>query len=136
MLMPASPMRLIKKSIEYQPVEERSKIPESIRGVYVLYNEEGEHWYNVVYVGMSTTGTGVKSRINAHARSKRKSSLWTHFSIYEVWDNIRDDEIKELEGLLRQIYRYDQQANSLNKQKSYTELQSLTVNSFDDWFNK
>ncbi|GAF97179.1 unnamed protein product, partial [marine sediment metagenome] len=33
--------------------------------------------------------------------------LWTHFSIFEVWENITENEIKELEGLFRQIYRKD-----------------------------
>ena len=41
------------------------------------------------------------------------------FSIFEIWDNIREDEIKELEGLFREIYKKDSSANKLNKQKGF-----------------
>jgi len=39
-----------------------------------------------------------------------------------VWDNIRDDEIAELEGLFRHIYRFDAHANKLNVARSYRQL--------------
>jgi hypothetical protein len=39
------------------------------------------------------------------------------FFAFEVWDNILDEEVTELEGLLRHIYRYDPEANKLNIQK-------------------
>src|SRR5690349_10190103 len=66
--------------------------------------------FDVVYVGLSRSG--VRARLRAHARVK--SDLWTHFSLFEVFDNVRDEEIEELEGLLRQIYRMDSRANRLN----------------------
>ena len=62
----------------------------------------------------------VRRRLRAHVR--HKGSEWTHFSVYEVWDNIRQDEIKELEGLLRQIYRFDFNANRLNLAKGFNKL--------------
>jgi hypothetical protein len=127
----ASPMRLIKKSIEYCSMDERNSIPKGIRGVYVLYSDNGDKSFEVVYIGMSASS--IKRRINSHARNEDKKSHWTHFSIYEVWDNIQDDEVKELEGLLRQIYRYDHQASFLNKQNSYQKLKAVKVSSFDEW---
>jgi hypothetical protein len=32
---------------------------------------------------------------------------WTHYSIFEVHDNVTGDEIRELEGLLLRIFRHD-----------------------------
>jgi hypothetical protein len=48
--------------------------------------------------------------------------MWTHFSVFEVWDNIRMEEIKELEGLFRHIYKEDTRANKLNRQRGYKRL--------------
>jgi hypothetical protein len=45
--------------------------------------------------------------------------------VYEVWDNIRKDEIVELEGLFRHIYRFDSHANKLNIAKSYQRLRRV-----------
>ena len=63
----------------------------------------GKTYYDVVYVGMATQG--IRGRLESHV--KRKGDLWTHFSAFEVWDNIRDEEIVELEGLFRHLYRKD-----------------------------
>lgn len=70
-----------------------------MRGVYVLYKFRG------------------------HAR--RKKELWNHFSLFQVWDNIRDEEIAELEGLFRHIYRCDTKANTLNRQRGFKKLKKL-----------
>jgi hypothetical protein len=58
----------------------------------------------------------------AHARSEAKRDLWTHFSVFEVFDNVRGEEIEELEGLLRHIYRRDARANRLNVQRGFKKL--------------
>lgn len=92
--MPRAPMKFIKQCAELQEKEERKNIRRNTRGIYVLYNKEQEN-YNVVYVGMARgEKTGIRSRIERHARSKRKGNYWTHFSIYEVHDNISEDEVK------------------------------------------
>ena len=71
---------------------------------------------NVVYVGMARgERSGIKGRLRTHMKSK--PDLWTHFSVFQVWDNISAQEVEELEGLFRHIYRYDTQANQLNAQK-------------------
>jgi hypothetical protein len=83
--------------------------------------------FNVVYIGMAAAGKrgGMRGRVNQHR--KKKKGLWTHCSFFEVWDNIREEEIRELEGLFRQIYRRDGKANSLNKARSFKKLRSVTV---------
>ena len=81
--------------------------------------------YNVVYVGMAGVGnrSGIHSRLNSHRR--KKGDLWTHFSVFEVWDNITEPEVRELEGLFREIYRYDSSANKLNIQRSFRKLRRI-----------
>ncbi len=76
---------------------------------------------------------GIRGRLIRHARSKRKKAVWTHFSVYEVWDNIRDDEVAELEGLLRHIYRFDPEANKLNIQKGFRKARSVKRSNLKDW---
>lgn len=121
--MAISELRLIKNSVEYLPQKDVNRIPKLTRGIYVLY----KHWhkagmYDVVYVGMAggEVKSGIGGRLRSHRRTKGK--YWTHFSAYEVWDNIREEEVRELEGILRHIYRKDKRANSLAKQKSFHKL--------------
>jgi len=119
-------MRLIKNAVEYLPIHQVYVFPESIRGLYVLYkckglNNNTSYHYDVVYIGM--TCKNIKSRLLSHRNSKH--GLWSHFSAFEVWDNITEGEIKELEGLFRQLYRYDSNPDTLNVQKSYQPLVNL-----------
>ena len=81
---------------------------------------------DVVYIGMSRTG--IRGRLRDHV--VRKSGLWTHFSVYAVWPNITDEEIRELEGLFRAIYRKDTRANSIAVQKGFAELGRIRDNKF------
>lgn len=115
-----SEMRLIKSSLEYRKLSELDEIPSRLRGIYVLFKKRGKH-LNVVYVGMSRGG--IKGRLKKHRVSKL--DMWSHFSYYEVWDNISDDEITDLEGLFRHIYRFDSRANKLNVQQSHKPLRLL-----------
>jgi hypothetical protein len=124
--MPESALRLIYRRREFVPQDELLTVPRGLRGLYVLYNYESKAGsYNVVYIGMAASGRrgGMRGRVNQHR--KKKKGLWTHFSFFEVWDNIREEEIRELEGLFRQIYRHDELANSLNKQKSFRKLKRV-----------
>ncbi len=81
--------------------------------------------YDVVYVGMA--GGEVKSGIGGRLRShvRRKGKYWTHFSVYEVWDNIRESEVRELEGILRHLFRKDTRANTLAVQKGFIKLHRI-----------
>lgn len=76
---------------------------------------------------MADGDAGIRTRLKAHASSKQKSQLWTHFSAFEVWPNITEAEIAELEGLFREIYRKDKQANALNRQKKHRKIQDVRV---------
>jgi len=121
-----SPLRLIKKWNGHLPKADVDSLPVGLRGIYVLYKHVKKTGaYNVVYVGMSASGKAghMKRRVRSHR--KYKSGLWTHFSIFEVWDNIRNEEIKELEGLFREIYRKDSSANKLNVQRGYKKLKQV-----------
>ncbi len=131
--MEQSPLRLIKRKQEHLPKSEINSLPTGLRGIYVLYRyRRSTGAYNVVYVGMARSGGrgGIRGRLKSHRRHKTtregtQSVLWTHCSVYEVWENIRDEEVIEMEGLFRQIYALDQRANSLNKQTSFGMLKRV-----------
>ena len=120
--MPVSELRLIKRWQPLVPKSEVQQVPGKLRGIYVLYKHSRRTGsYNVVYVGMAVGS--IRRRLNRH--KVKKAGLWTHFSVFEVWDNITEAEVTELEGLFRQIYSKDSRANSLNVQKSFKKLKRL-----------
>jgi hypothetical protein len=134
--MPVSDLRLIKRCVEFRPKTEIGKIPGRTRGIYVLFNKRGkasEDVYEVVYIGMARgTKSGMNGRLHAHARGKNKDR-WTHFSIFEVWDNIREEEVVELEGVLRHVYRKDARANPLNEQRKFMKLKTVGKVKLENW---
>ncbi len=75
----------------------------------------------------------IRRRLKSHSKSKHKKEHWTHFSVFEVWDNIREEEIRELEGILRHIYKKDTRANKLNKQQSFKKLRKVKQNDMSEW---
>lgn len=130
--MAESVLRLIKRSAEFRSIDEVRNVPKRRRGLYVLYKhrrKEGVDHFDVVYVGMARTG--MYARLVSHTKSKTRE--WTHFSVFEVWDNVRDEEIVELEGLFRHLYRRDSKANSLNKQKKFHKAFKIRENDFSQW---
>ncbi|GAI55889.1 unnamed protein product, partial [marine sediment metagenome] len=70
-----------------------------------------------------TKTASIRGRLRVHRRKKGK--LWTHFSAFEVWDNVGEEEVKELEGLFRHIYRKDTRANKLNRQRAFKKLSKV-----------
>ena len=56
--------------------------------------------------------------------------------MFEVWDNISEAEVKELEGLFRQIYRLDTKANELNKEKRSKLLKAVRLSSLGAWHDE
>lgn len=116
-----SSMRFIKSALEYRRKDEISIVPRGLRGIYALYRKRGKI-YELVYVGMSGRDANgrIKGRLIQHRRNKADS--WTHFSYYEVWDNITELEIREIEGLFRQLYRFSVTSNSLNRQQTHKPL--------------
>jgi len=94
-----------------------------------LHNKQKGGWYPVIYIGMARgQKSGMKSRLSWHSKKKidrRGNCLWTHFSAYEVWDNVTQAEIEELEGLFRAIYRKDPIVNPNNQQKGFKKLKKV-----------
>ena len=120
-----SALRLLKRRQEFVPVSVVDDLPRGMRGVYVLYKHRPRvRRFDVVYVGMASEG-GIRPRIRSH-RAKKKG-LWTHCSIFEVWDNITTAEVKELEGIFRHIYRKDSRAARLNAQRSFARIKKLPL---------
>ncbi len=121
-----SPLRLIKRWKRYEPRPKWQVLPRDIRGVYVLYDHKGQEIYNTVYIGVA--GLGPSGRGSVRQRLKRHNERikgWTHFSCFEVHDNITADEIRELEALLLGIFRHDPRIDLTNKQKGSKKLNQL-----------
>lgn len=119
--MPVSELRVIQRCAEFCPQETINFVPTNTRGIYVLFNKRPKNKFDVVYIGMARgLKTGIRGRLNSH--KKRIGDSWTHFSVFEVWDNISESEIEELEGLFRHIYRRDSKANRLNLQRGFKKL--------------
>jgi len=128
----ASATWLIKQCVEFvEKTEENIEmIPGYTRGLYALLHGSGDN-FDVVYIGMSAEG-GVRKRLKAHLKSQKKKDEWTHFSIYEVHDNIQPKIVAELEGLIRHIFSKDKAANFLAKQKQYEEIVHVSSD-LDKW---
>lgn len=123
---------LIKNSVEFLPITEIERVPALVRGIYVLFHEQAKTAKNVVYIGMARGAKqGVKARLKTHSREKK--DLWTHFSVFEVWDNITSEQVEELEGLFRHIFRFDTAANSLAKQRTYKPLNRIRATTMKKW---
>jgi hypothetical protein len=65
--------------------------------------------------------------------TQKGRKIWSHFSLFEVWDNIDEAEIAELEGLFREIYRKDKRANRFNRQKKCKAIQTVREDDFSNW---
>jgi hypothetical protein len=132
--MPGSPTRWIKRLAEFRPRAEADLVPGGTRGIYVLFRQRRRiGCFDVVYVGLSRSG--VRGRLRGHRRSRTKAKLWSHFSVFEVWDNVSDAEIAELEGLFRHVYRRDSRAVRLNiqRQRKHRPLIRVRENNLRSW---
>ncbi|MGA3168414.1 MAG: GIY-YIG nuclease family protein [Terriglobia bacterium] len=130
--MPIAPLHFIKQCIEWRDFEkEARKVPSKTRGIYVLFKRKGKSKeYRVQYIGMAGgPKTGVQGRLREHLKTKKA----THFSVFEVHDNIPEEEVRELEGILRHIFRKDSRVNPLAGQKSYGKLKKVTKESWREW---
>ncbi|MBB5426161.1 hypothetical protein QF000_005402 [Paraburkholderia atlantica] len=123
----SEPLRLIEEKRELLDKNEIDTLPRGLRGIYVLYQEvsnpsQKKPFRNVVYIGMSASG--IKGRLRKHRSDPRKSDKWNVCSVFSVWPNVRVDEIRELEGILRHIYRFDAESQGMNNQGTYIKLKS------------
>jgi hypothetical protein len=119
-------LRFIKRWKRYQLREDRNKVAQGTRGVYVLYKSSSAKKHEVVYIGVAGVGKqgggGVRSRLRRH---HRRIKGWTHFSFFEVHDNITREEIREIEALLLGIFRHDPRVQLTNKHKGSKKLFQL-----------
>lgn len=124
-------LKLVRSCVQWIPKADIDLVQKGFRGIYALHRHRPRiKKYDVVYVGMADGGAGIRARLEAHSNSNRKRKMWTHFSYFEVWPNITESEIAELEGLFREIYRKDKRANALNRQKRCQQLQNVRTR---DW---
>ena len=124
--MPFSTCRFIKRVAEFVPASQRKNVPDNTRGIYALIRSNGRKHFDVVYVGMSAGKTnGIYARLDRHRKNKEKD--WDYFTIFEVHDNITNQEIRELEGLFRHMYRKDSRANKHNKQLRHKSFGKIAV---------
>ena len=119
-------LRMVKSWVRYQPRSEVKLTPYKTRGLYVLYEKKGAKDFNVVYIGVAglgkSGGGGMRGRLESHAS---RIANWTHFSLFEVHDNIMREEIRELESLLLGIFRYDSRIHLANAQKGSKKMYQL-----------
>jgi len=110
-----APLRIVKRWKRYRSKDDIRSVPRDTRGFYVLYSKGRGERYEVRYIGVS--GLGMRGRVDRRLRShRRKKRDWTHFSLFEVHDNITAAEIRELEALLLQIFRHDPRIGLANVQ--------------------
>ena len=102
------------------------------RGLYVLYSKHGPSKFKVYYIGVAglgrSGGGGIRARLKSHHQRKPD---WTHFSVFEVHDNISREEIRELESLLLGIFRDDSRIQLDNQQVGSRRLSSVKVRHTD-----
>lgn len=126
-----SPLRTIKKWRKYAERSEIGDVPRNTRGVYVLYREKRGS-FEVSYIGVAGLklggNGGVRGRLRGHRRHKKN---WTHFSVFEVHENVTREDIRELEVLLLGIFRDDHRIGLLNVQLGSSSLRKVRVGS--DW---
>lgn len=129
--MPLAPLRFIKQCIEYCKFKDDivKDIPHRTRGFYILYKKHGKN-YKVVYIGMAGgPRTGVHGRLKNHLKKKKA----THFSVFEVHDSVSEEEVRELEGLLRHVFARDQRVDVEATQRTYAKLRPVRKKDWSSW---
>jgi hypothetical protein len=122
--MAIASMALFEKAAEFLPIKERGRIPSKTRGIYILLKQHRRKRYEVVYVGMvGGPSAGIRGRLRSHYR--KKPAQWTHFSVFKVWDNISQQAVRELEGIVRHVFRKDPRVNPLAVQRGFKPLKKL-----------
>jgi hypothetical protein len=129
-----SPLRLVKGCRLYERRGDWGPIPPVARGLYVLYKTRlgangRQRIFKVTYIGVGgiskTAKSGIGGRIKGHHKSKSKSA-WSHYSFFEVHDNVSREEILELEGLLLHIFRDDPRIKLANVQFGSSTFKTLS----------
>jgi hypothetical protein len=115
----------------------RDHIPHVTRGLYVLYKQghrkKDKKNFEVTYIGVGgvqskQAKTGVGGRIRTHDKRAKEKKIknWTHYSYFEVHDNISREEIRQLESLLLTIFKHDKRISLDNVQHGGSALRKLS----------
>ena len=113
-------------------------IPHVTRGVYVLYKDKSrgkKKKFEVFYIGVGgvkkDAKAGVGGRIRTHDLRKKSKNEdgWTHYSFFEVHDNISREEILEIEQLFLRIFRHDERIKLDNVQLGSKIFKRLSTDS-------
>jgi len=141
-----SVFRVIKRWKRYQPAQSYKDVPHRTRGLYVLYRAKkaqgsDRKLYEVTYIGVAGLGPGgtggIRGRLLRHFNARngtsqkpqklegRNDQNWTHYSMFEVHDNVTREEIRELETLLLAIFKHDRRVALTNKQLDSRKLIGL-----------
>ncbi len=123
-------LQIIKRWRRYELRADWKYLLPVTRGVYVLYKKQPDDSnglvYHVKYIGVAGISkdpkSGIHHRLKKHHQTRKD---WTHYSFFEVHDNVSREEILELESLLLAIFRHDHRIKLENKQKSSTILTTL-----------
>ena len=123
-------LRIVKRWRRYEQRDSCTFLHPITRGVYVLYRQDSgkntDPIYHTVYIGVAGVAKEPKSGIRGRLQSHRKHRTdWTHYSFFEVHDNVTREEILELESLFLAIFRHDPRIQLENKQKDSTRLYRL-----------
>jgi hypothetical protein len=138
-----SPLRIIKRWRRYEKRGDWTYLPPLTRGLYVLYKEQNhsiskklknkDKIAHVVYIGVAGFGknNGIGGRLRSHHSDYKKD--WTHYSFFEVHDNISSEEIRELETFLLAIFCHDPRIELSNRTHGSQRLRNLRkVSAFPD----
>jgi hypothetical protein len=127
-----APFKLIKRCRLHERRGYWKPIPPVTRGLYVLYKERppsanrARPIFEVVYIGVAGIAkkptSGIGGRVKGHNKHK---DGWSHYSFFEVHDNISREEILELEGLLLLIFSNDPRIKLANSQLGSPRLRRL-----------
>lgn len=99
---------LVRHEIEYLPTRCVTQLPSNMTALYVLYSYDNESRHmNVCYVGYANHQNGDDARSMLQLQHRLNGRMWSHFSVYELWDHFQKDDAKAVDALFNHVYRRD-----------------------------
>lgn len=98
------------------------RVPPNMKALYVLYSYIKEsHQMNVRYVGYANGQDGKDARSMLWQQHSINGAIWSHFSVYELWDHFRKEDASVVEDLFNHVYRHDSHLKSHLARNKRTE---------------